>query len=139
MSFEFDISPIDNEGGDFHHRLSVELFKAFAHAKKDKGLTQRKIAEIMGVDKSQVSRILRGLGNPTVRTISDFAFALNCKPTLTLTPITGGGNREENHTYGSQTVGKSYDVRAEGPATRSSGVTASSGSYRTINPERHPA
>ncbi len=35
MSFEFDISPIDNEAGDFHHRFSVELFKAFARAKKD--------------------------------------------------------------------------------------------------------
>jgi transcriptional regulator with XRE-family HTH domain len=139
MSFEFDIEPIDNEAGDFHHRLSIELFKAFAQAKKDKGITQRKIAEIMGVDKSQVSRILRGIGNPTARTISDFAFALDCKPTLTLTPILSGGNREQNHTYGSLAIGKSYDVRVESPSTRSSVPASKSSSYSSVNQERQPA
>jgi transcriptional regulator with XRE-family HTH domain len=97
MSFELDINPIDNEAADFLNRLHIELFQAFVQAKKDKGVTQRQIAEIMGVDKSQISRILRGSGNPTARTISDFAFALDCMPAISLIPIRPSGNLDVNH------------------------------------------
>ena len=135
MSFEFDIKPIDNEAGDFHHRFSVELFKAFAKAKKDKGITQRKIAEIIGVDKSQVSRILRGIGNPTIRTISDLAFALECKPTLTFIPITAGANGEENHVSRSTPAVEAYNANSPSTRTMSSRVGTSNYIQQPISNE----
>ena len=139
MSFEFDIEPIDNEAGDFHHRFSVELFKAFANAKKDRGITQRKIADIIGVDKSQVSRILRGIGNPTIRTISDLAFALECKPTLTFTPITGGDNGQENHASRRTPTVDAYGVGSCLSGNMSSGSEDAVSVYHPISKGQHTA
>jgi transcriptional regulator with XRE-family HTH domain len=119
MSFELDLTPIENEAGDFLSRLRIEMFKAFAREKKDKGITQLQIAKIMGVDKTQVSRLLRGTGNPTARTISDLAFALDCKPTVTFSPLIAGGNREARDP-------RRKAVFSNVPATDSSGITTPS-------------
>jgi transcriptional regulator with XRE-family HTH domain len=119
MSFELDLTPIENEAGDFLSRLRIEMFKAFSRAKKEKGITQLQVAQIMGVDKTQVSRLLRGTGNPTARTISDLAFALDCKPTVTFSPLIAGGNGEARDP-------SRKAVFSNVPATDSSGVTAPS-------------
>ncbi|KAJ03293.1 helix-turn-helix domain-containing protein [Sulfitobacter mediterraneus] len=131
MSFELDIDPIDNEAADFLNRLHIELFQAFVQAKKNKGVTQRQVAEIMGVDKSQVSRILRGSGNPTARTISDFAFALDCMPAISLIPIKPSGNLDANHVSRSTSSTKiNTRVNVE-PSASWTPVPVGSSSYQT--------
>lgn len=101
MSFEIDISPIENETADFLHRLHGEIYRAFLLAKKNDGVTQSQIANILNVDKSHVSRILRGSGNPTAKTIAELAYALNCKPSIAMARFHAVGNQRPRDIGGS--------------------------------------
>ena len=54
-----------------------ELIKAFLEAKAERGLTQRQLADDLGVDRARVSRALKGEENLTLRSVAEFAFALD--------------------------------------------------------------
>ncbi|MEO9168125.1 MAG: helix-turn-helix transcriptional regulator [Aestuariivirga sp.] len=55
--------------------IAVEVFR-------EKGITQSEMARQLGVDRSFVSRILKGVGNPTIRTIGEIAGVLGYRPQL---------------------------------------------------------
>ena len=44
------------------------------------GLTERQLAELSGVSKSQINQIEGGKGNPTIHTICALALALDVSP-----------------------------------------------------------
>lgn len=48
--------------------------------------TKKRIANRLEVDKSVVTRLLSGSSNMTLRSLSDLAWALDCTPTILLTP-----------------------------------------------------
>lgn len=43
------------------------------------GLTQRQLAELCGIRQSDLSKIERGIGNPSLKTLERIASALECK------------------------------------------------------------
>lgn len=72
-----------------------ELNQALTEEYEKRGLTQAKIAEILGKDKGFISRKLNGAANMTLETLADLAFALD-RPVRVSLPdrdAMGGGNR----------------------------------------------
>lgn len=87
-SFKFGgLSEKDQATGRFMGRFNRALATAAVRQKKVCGITQRSVSEAMGVDKSVVSRILAGGGNPTLRTIGELAWAMGLRPTIIFEPI----------------------------------------------------
>lgn len=62
----------------------AELGAQLAAARKERRMSQHVVAEVAGVQQAEISRIERGVSNPTVDTISKIVHALGMK--LTLSP-----------------------------------------------------
>jgi ribosome-binding protein aMBF1 (putative translation factor) len=56
--------------------------RALAIARERKGLTQKQLAELSGVQQSEISKIERGQINPTIETIARMAAPLNVRVAL---------------------------------------------------------
>lgn len=91
-SFEFEIDPREEASAEFMSEVHRELVRAAVKAKTETKLTQRKAAESIGMDRSTMSRILKGGGNPTVRTLSDLFFAFGARPRLSVEYPQEAGN-----------------------------------------------
>jgi ribosome-binding protein aMBF1 (putative translation factor) len=62
------------------------LGAALAEARRERGLKQRELAEISGVDQGDISRIERGVLAPTTPTLLRLVEGLNARITLELLP-----------------------------------------------------
>lgn len=76
MSFSFKTKPKDRAGNRAISMVSRELIKAAILEKKRSNITQKEIAERLDVDKSQITKILSGKSNLTLRTMGEFLYAL---------------------------------------------------------------
>lgn len=87
MKFSLEISAKDRATS----RFMLRALTALAHAAVDRlqslGMTQQDLADQLGLDKSRISRLLHGAGNPTLRTIGELAWALGLRPQLTFVPL----------------------------------------------------
>lgn len=90
MSFEFDVSPKDIAATDFMNRAYKVLLHEALKAKKERGLTQRAVAELLETDKAVISRALSGKSNLTLRTIGEICWALGVEPALVVKSIQAG-------------------------------------------------
>lgn len=63
------------EEGDDEH----QLVKAMIQARIDSGISQQQLSERSGINQSNISRIERGEGNPSVETLSRIARAMGKK------------------------------------------------------------
>jgi transcriptional regulator with XRE-family HTH domain len=71
-----------------------ELLTALAEERERRNLTRARVAALIGKDKGFVSRKLNGIGNMTLRTLADLAWALD-RPIRIRLPNRmglGGGN-----------------------------------------------
>jgi len=84
MSYQLKIDPRKRQAGRLISKAHREIQKAFVRASREDGLTQQKLAQKLGLDRSVVNRILMGEGNLTLRTISDLAWALGYLPVIEL-------------------------------------------------------
>ncbi|MGY5449340.1 helix-turn-helix domain-containing protein [Agarivorans sp. MS3-6] len=57
---------------------SMAISDALKDIRKRKGLTQGELANLAGVELTQISRIERGVSEPKLETIKNLAIALNC-------------------------------------------------------------
>lgn len=60
----------------------AELGAMLAEARKARHLTQPALSEVTGIQQSEISRIERGVGNPTAATLTRLASALGHKVVL---------------------------------------------------------
>ncbi len=97
MSFRLKISAKDQATGRFKSRVNRALIKAVLQAKENRNLTRTQIADKMGVDKSTVSRIMKGQGNLTLKTIGDICWALSLRPDMAFSEIQQEGTNRANH------------------------------------------
>ena len=58
---------------------------AVAAARAKKGISQKELSELTGIDQSDLSKIERGTANPSVNTLNRIAQALDAKLTVSLT------------------------------------------------------
>lgn len=64
----------------FRNRLFNKLSAFFAQEAERTGVTKREIAERLGKDPAQISRLLSGPGNVTLDTLSDLLYAMGAEP-----------------------------------------------------------
>ena len=57
----------------------VMVGEAVAAARAKKGLSQKELSDLTGIDQSDLSKIERGIGNPSVNTLNRIAQALDAK------------------------------------------------------------
>lgn len=60
----------------------AQLGAQIAAARKSRGLTQPALSELSGIQQAEISRIERGVGNPTATTLLRLANALGQQVTL---------------------------------------------------------
>jgi DNA-binding phage protein len=100
MSYRFGSkSRKDRIAARFVSHVHAVLSRAALETRKEQGVTQAQVARELGVDRSFITRLLSGAGNPTVRTIGELAGALGYRPELVLhkvdiRPGTNHVNRE---------------------------------------------
>lgn len=58
--------------------------KAVASARADKGLSQSELAKLSGIDQSDISKIERGIANPSIGTLMKIAQALDGKLNISI-------------------------------------------------------
>lgn len=71
---------IKNKISCFHEASS----RAVSMARAKTGMTQKLLAELTGMDQSDISKIERGVANPSVSTLERIASALGGKLTITI-------------------------------------------------------
>lgn len=64
--------------------LMVDVTEDLLIAMEDKGITKTELAKKLGKSKAQISKTLNGMSNITLRTLSDFCFALDISPVITI-------------------------------------------------------
>ncbi len=58
------------------------IMQAMIDARKESGLTQRELAEKTGITQADISRLEKGNGNPSLRTLQRLAAGMNMKVRL---------------------------------------------------------
>ncbi len=84
MSFRITISPKDQAAGRFVSRVRRELQKALAEEAQKRGLSQSDLARALGVNRSVISRELRGHKDLTLSRVAELAWALGRRPVFEL-------------------------------------------------------
>ena len=84
MSFRITISPKDQAAGRFVSRVRRGLQKAFAEEAHKRGLTQSDLARAIGVNRSVISRELRGHKDLSLSRVAELAWALGRRPVFDL-------------------------------------------------------
>lgn len=79
MSFQIDLDPFELAYAQFVANVRDAIKQTYTEGVAD-GLTQREIAETLGIDAALVSKRLNGPGNITLRTLSDLYTAMGREP-----------------------------------------------------------
>jgi DNA-binding Xre family transcriptional regulator len=93
------------------HGAYSSLRETFLHS----GLTQDDIASRLGIDKSRVSKILNGKENLTVKTMSHFGTALECRVVISYVPYASLGY---NNTFRQTERVQGFSISAGTPNTQ---------------------
>lgn len=81
-SFQITIEPHKRAAGRFIGNVRRGLQKAYAHEKKNRGLTQADIARTLGVHRSVINRELTGLKDMTLGRVAELAQILGRKAVI---------------------------------------------------------
>lgn len=75
---DIEVETIYEDGMLVHEETSANLIlaKAVSSARARKGLTQKEVSALAGIDQSDFSKIERGIANPSVSTLERIAKAL---------------------------------------------------------------
>ena len=64
------------------------IVHAMLEARMSQGMTQQQLAEKTGIKQGDISKLERGNGNPSLRTLQRLADGLGMKLSITFTPLT---------------------------------------------------
>ena len=70
------------------------LRQAMIDARKREGLTQKKLAAVSGISQADISRLERGTGNPSIKTLQRVAKALNMVLKIEFIPLSTVNNKQ---------------------------------------------
>ena len=65
------------------------VMQAMIDARKDKGMTQKELSAATGISQADISRLERGTGNPSIKTLQRVAKALHMVLKIEFVPIPG--------------------------------------------------
>jgi transcriptional regulator with XRE-family HTH domain len=83
-SFQITITPSERAAGRFVSRVRRAIQKALAEETQKNGITQSDIARAIGVNRSVISREIRGHKDITLSRVGELAWALGRVPMLEL-------------------------------------------------------
>ena len=63
------------------------VMQAMIDARKDKGMTQKELSAATGISQADISRLERGTGNPSIKTLQRVAKALHMALKIEFVPI----------------------------------------------------
>lgn len=63
---------------------NIMVGEAVYAARARKGISQKQLSELTGIDQSDISRIEKGYANPSIETLNRIAFALDCKLSISI-------------------------------------------------------
>lgn len=86
MSFEFEISDSDRARSEVIGAVGSDLQALYAKRKREDGLTQQQVADVLDVDKSRINRCLTGYANLTLGTTADLTRAIRGKILIKIVP-----------------------------------------------------
>ena len=78
-TFEFDITKKEQDGGDAIYDANNFIINHFSIRMREKKMNKAKLAKILELDKSTISRLFRGNKNFTMRTFGEICGALDYK------------------------------------------------------------
>jgi len=117
-SFQTAVTPSRRAGNRFISAVRRTLQKAFAEEASKRGLTQAEIARRLGVNRSVITRELRGVENLTLRSVAELAHGMGRRAELVLTePSLQVGANAPGHA--NQTTALATGPSASGPTTGS--------------------
>lgn len=64
--------------------INMGVAYAVSSARAKAGISQKELAELTGIDQSDISKIERGVANPSVNTLNRIAIALGAKLTVSI-------------------------------------------------------
>ena len=64
------------------------IMQAMIDARKATGMTQKQLAEATGINQADISKLERGSGNPSLRTLQRLAAGMGMRVKLEFEPIT---------------------------------------------------
>ena len=65
--------------------------QALIDARKERGMTQKELAEVTGISQADISRLERGTGNPSIKTLQRVAQALQMALRIEFVPLQNSG------------------------------------------------
>jgi hypothetical protein len=83
-SFQITLTPNKRAAGRFISRVRRAIQKALAEEEKKRGITQSDIARAIGINRSIISREIRGHKDMTLGRVAELAWALGRKPSFDL-------------------------------------------------------
>lgn len=83
-SYQITITPSKRAAGRFVSRVRRKLQKALAEEEKANGITQSDIARKIGINRSVISREIRGHKDITLSRVGELAWAMNRRPSFAL-------------------------------------------------------
>jgi transcriptional regulator with XRE-family HTH domain len=83
--FSLDIDPKDSDGADGIDVVNRRILEVVAKKTSNGLITKSELARRLGVDRSTVSRLLRGNQNLTARSIGEILGAMDCTFDLVVT------------------------------------------------------
>lgn len=86
-SFEFEVSEKELAGAEMIELVSRQLIAALVQQGKSTGMTKAKLAAMLEVDKSTISRMLRGNANLTLRSVGELCWAMDVEPAFSCPPF----------------------------------------------------
>jgi transcriptional regulator with XRE-family HTH domain len=109
MSFQITISPKERAAGRFISRVRRAIQKALAEEEKKNGTSQSDLARTLGINRSVISREIRGNQDLTLSRVAELAWALGRKPKFELVEV-------------SQTEGSNWSISTPPAATTDKGA-----------------
>ena len=79
MSFRTDLNPYDRAYSHFVRQVRDAIQRTFDE-EAESGITQKELADTLGIDQALVSRRLNGPGNITLRTLANLYTAMGREP-----------------------------------------------------------
>ena len=84
---DIEVETIYEEGitvGFNQPKTNMVVADAVKHARAVAGISQKELSEKTGIDQADISRIERGLANPSISTLERIAEALNAKLSISI-------------------------------------------------------
>lgn len=89
---DIDAEEIWDNGVDTGSQIKIDLLAnvgcQLTKARSEFGITQKKLSEITGIDQANISKIERGISNPSLSTLKKLAHGLGMQIKIKFVPIT---------------------------------------------------